>query len=90
MSDSRPNGPLVYFFKKFAGARVQYDLSKDPGSRVVSVEVRCLHCSVPTYSPLDDEEEYRILMQSFVIGGGDGYLIKDHIINKISLSKYTV
>lgn len=77
-------------FFQMSGARVQYDLSKDPGSRVVSVDVRCLRCTVLTYSPLDDEEEYRILLQSFIIGGGDGYRIKDHLINKISLNSLDV
>ena len=50
-----------------------YDLTKPAFSRVVSVSVRCLECSVPSYSPLSQEDVYSVLVSSFIIGGGDGY-----------------
>ena len=72
-----------------AGLRVQYDISKDPGSRVVSLEARCLRCQVPTYSSVEDEEVYNVLANSFIIGGGDKYdVIKDNVIDKVQLCEY--
>ena len=65
-----------------------YDVSRPPGSRVVSVDVRCLHCEYPTYSPLLDDEEYNILTIAFLLNGGDGYdMFQDNILDKVELSK---
>ena len=55
---------------------------------MISVEVRCLRCQIPTYSPLEDDMEYTVLTISYLLGGGDGYdMFKDNIIDMVALSK---
>ncbi|XP_054856548.1 5'-nucleotidase [Eublepharis macularius] len=56
-----------------AGIHVVYDLSQSPGSRVVSLEVLCTECRVPVYMPLQMEKTYKVILPSFLAGGGDGY-----------------
>ncbi|XP_053143200.1 5'-nucleotidase isoform X2 [Hemicordylus capensis] len=56
-----------------SGIQVVYDLSKSPGSRVVSINVLCTECRVPVYVPLQMEKTYKVLLPSFLAGGGDGY-----------------
>nr|XP_056712167.1 5'-nucleotidase [Euleptes europaea] len=56
-----------------SGIHVVYDLSQRPGSRVVSLEVLCTECRVPVYEPLQMEKTYKVLLPSFLAGGGDGY-----------------
>ena len=71
----------------FSGARVVYNLQNQPGNRVVSLDVRCLKCQVPTYSPIEMEEVYDVLLNDWLIKAGDGYeMIKDNIIEHIELS----
>lgn len=55
------------------GIQVVYDLSESPGSRVVSLKVLCTECRVPVYEPLQLEKTYKVLLPSFLAGGGDGY-----------------
>ncbi|XP_075779956.1 5'-nucleotidase isoform X2 [Pelodiscus sinensis] len=55
------------------GIHVVYDLSRPPGSRVVSIEVLCTACRVPAYVPLQMDKTYKVLLPSFLQQGGDGY-----------------
>ncbi|XP_048701047.1 5'-nucleotidase isoform X2 [Caretta caretta] len=55
------------------GIHVVYDLSRPPGSRVVSTEVLCTACRVPAYVPLQMDETYKVILPSFLQQGGDGY-----------------
>ena len=67
-----------------------YNLQKQPGSRVASLEIRCLRCHVPAYSPVELEEVYNVLLGDWLIKAGDGYdVIKNNIIEHIKLSKFT-
>uniref|UniRef100_A0A194AS98 Snake venom 5'-nucleotidase n=1 Tax=Micrurus tener TaxID=1114301 RepID=A0A194AS98_9SAUR len=56
-----------------SGIKVLYDLSQKPGKRVVSLNVLCTECRVPTYVPLQMEKTYKVLLPSFLAAGGDGY-----------------
>ncbi|XP_062980980.1 5'-nucleotidase [Elgaria multicarinata webbii] len=56
-----------------SGIHVVYDLSRSPGSRVVSLNVLCTECRVPVYVPLQMEKTYKVLLPSFLAGGGDGF-----------------
>uniref|UniRef100_A0A8D0DVU1 Snake venom 5'-nucleotidase n=1 Tax=Salvator merianae TaxID=96440 RepID=A0A8D0DVU1_SALMN len=56
-----------------SGIQVIYDLSQSPGSRVVSLNILCTECRVPVYVPLQMEKTYKVLLPSFLAGGGDGY-----------------
>lgn len=72
---------LKYFF--VLGIRVVYNLTNPEGSRTQSIKIRCRKCPVPVYEPLDRDEMYRIVVNSFLAGGGDGYkVIADNLKNK--------
>jgi len=65
-----------------------YDLSRPSGSRVVSLDVRCLNCTVPEYAPLDDDLVYNVLMVDFTIKGGDHFsVITDNMLQHVQISK---
>ncbi|XP_071597502.1 5'-nucleotidase isoform X1 [Heliangelus exortis] len=55
------------------GIHVVYDLSRAPGSRVVTLEVLCTACRVPAYVPLQMDEIYNVTLPSYMLFGGDGY-----------------
>ncbi|KAJ8315770.1 hypothetical protein KUTeg_007920, partial [Tegillarca granosa] len=61
--------------------RIVYDLSKNVGSRLVSVHVKCADCKVPESVPLEDNKIYDLTLPRFVLNGGDGYtMTRDHAI----------
>ncbi|XP_043075178.1 5'-nucleotidase [Puntigrus tetrazona] len=65
-------------FLQVSGFQVVYDLSKLPGNRVQSVNVLCTQCRVPRYEPLNPKKEYKVVMPSYLVDGGDGYsMIKE-------------
>nr|XP_050850678.1 protein 5NUC-like [Vespula vulgaris]XP_050850688.1 protein 5NUC-like [Vespula vulgaris]XP_050850698.1 protein 5NUC-like [Vespula vulgaris]XP_050850708.1 protein 5NUC-like [Vespula vulgaris] len=65
-------------FLQFSGLQVLYDISRPPNSRVVSVQVRCAACNIPSYSDLDKNATYEVLINDFMYNGGDGYkMLKD-------------
>lgn len=65
-------------FVQLSGLQVVYDLTQPRNLRVVSVEVLCAACSVPTYSPLQKNQSYNVLLTDFMQSGGDGYnMLKD-------------
>ncbi|NXS11543.1 V5NTD nucleotidase, partial [Neodrepanis coruscans] len=57
----RGSGELL----QVGGIRVVYDLSRAPGSRVVSLEVLCTACRVPAYVPLQMDEIYNVTLPSY-------------------------
>eukprot|EP00057_Strongylocentrotus_purpuratus_P020076 XP_011674550.1 PREDICTED: 5'-nucleotidase [Strongylocentrotus purpuratus] len=72
-------------FLQVAGLRVTYSLAREPGSRVVSAEAICTNCTVPHYEPLDVERVYKIVTNSFLAGGGDGYtVVRDNKMNHVT------
>ncbi|XP_017155292.1 protein 5NUC-like [Drosophila miranda] len=64
-------------FLQVSGIHVAYDPSKPEGQRVLSVQVRCAACRIPTYSDLDDAAFYNVIVQEFLFDGGDGYVLKE-------------
>ncbi|KAJ8023878.1 5'-nucleotidase [Holothuria leucospilota] len=75
-------------FLQFSGLIVSYDLTKPAGSRVLSVEVKCSNCSVPDYEPLQVNKVYKIIIPTYLAGGGDGYTMisenkKSHITGNL-------
>ncbi|XP_046814681.1 protein 5NUC-like [Vespa crabro] len=65
-------------FLQFSGLQVSYDISRPPNSRVISVQVRCAACNIPSYSDLDKNATYKVLINDFMRNGGDGYkMLKD-------------
>lgn len=66
------NLPFSSFLHQ-TGLIVSYDLTKPVGSRVLSVEVKCSNCSVPDYEPLQVNKVYKIIIPTYLAGGGDRY-----------------
>ncbi|WP_117237331.1 bifunctional metallophosphatase/5'-nucleotidase [Thermus sediminis] len=58
-------------FLQVAGLRYAFDLSRPAGSRVVRVEVR----TEGGFVPLDLEATYRVVVNSFIAAGGDGFTV---------------
>lgn len=57
-------------FPQVAGLRYSWDPTKEPGSRIVSVEVKNADGS---YSPIDPAATYKVVSNNFMRTGGDGY-----------------
>jgi 5'-nucleotidase / UDP-sugar diphosphatase len=57
-------------FPQVSGIRYTFDVSKEAGSRIVSVEVLGEDGS---YSPIDPAATYTVVTNNFVRNGGDGY-----------------
>lgn len=53
-----------------------FDGSRPKGSRVISVSVRCIDCSVPRYRPLEPEKYYRVITTDFIGAGGGNYTVR--------------
>ncbi|XP_065367554.1 protein 5NUC-like [Calliphora vicina] len=60
-------------FLQMSGVHTVFDYNKDIGSRVVSADVRCSECKVPAYEPLQLDKSYNVIVQKFLIDGGDGH-----------------
>ncbi|XP_051868386.1 5'-nucleotidase [Pristis pectinata] len=60
-------------FLQVSGLQVEFDLKRPPGSRVVKLNVLCADCRVPHYQPLHDTKIYKIVTNSYIANGGDGY-----------------
>ncbi|XP_076763581.1 protein 5NUC isoform X2 [Xylocopa sonorina] len=71
--ESNSTANLFGAFLQFSGLQVVYDLTQPKNSRVVSVDVLCASCNVPTYSRLNKDETYNVLLIDFMQSGGDGY-----------------
>ncbi len=57
-------------FPHISGARVRYDPSRDPGSRVLEVSIGA--------DPIDPAARFTFAVNDYVAGGGDGYaMLKD-------------
>ncbi|XP_054651781.1 5'-nucleotidase [Dunckerocampus dactyliophorus] len=68
-------------FLQVSGIHVEYDLSKPPNQRVVSLSVLCTKCRVPKYEPLDLEKTYTVVTPSYLAAGGDSYtMIKEEML----------
>ena len=63
-----------------------YDITREPyNNRVVDVMVQCTDCRIPELFPLDDDKVYKIVVPSFVGGGGDGFgMVKDNAMNYVT------
>lgn len=66
-------GNLFGAYLQYSGLQVVYDVSKPPSSRVVSVKVQCAACRVPSYSALQKNATYNVLVNDFIAKGGDGF-----------------
>lgn len=58
-------------FLQVSGLRYAFDLARPAGSRVVRVEVK----TEKGFAPLDLEATYRVVVNSFIAAGGDGFTV---------------
>ena len=58
-------------FAQVAGLRYTFDKAAEPGSRIVSVEVK----KGDGYEPIDPEAVYMVATNNFMRAGGDGYSV---------------
>lgn len=63
-----------YNFLQFSGMRIVFNVTEPVNHRVVSIDVLCRHCEVPSYEPLKLDQWYRIIVPSFIGAGGNGYI----------------
>ncbi|KAH8400587.1 hypothetical protein KR222_007245, partial [Zaprionus bogoriensis] len=59
-------------FLQVSGVHVVYNTDMPEGNRVVSIEVRCARCSVPSYRKLNDNDYYKVIVPQFIYEGGVG------------------
>lgn len=62
-------------FLQMSGVHVVYDFTDKNNYKVESVRVRCGHCLVPSYEPLNLTKTYQIVIYSFLSAGGDDFAI---------------
>ncbi|XP_071830475.1 5'-nucleotidase-like [Apostichopus japonicus] len=72
-----------YEFLHVSGLRLEYDLSKSPGSRLVSALTLCTECEIPQFIPITDDVVYTFVTNSYISSGGDGYtVVVDNAISR--------
>ncbi|XP_043203015.1 snake venom 5'-nucleotidase-like [Amphibalanus amphitrite] len=71
-------------FLQVAGFRVTYNMDCPEGMRLLHLEIVCTDCLVPRLEPVRAESTYRVVMSTFLSGGGDGYnVISDDKIDEL-------
>lgn len=65
----------THIMMQMSGLKVVYNITRPVNDRVLSVDVLCQKCLVPTYEPLDLTKTYRVIAQSFLAQGGDNFLM---------------
>lgn len=60
-------------FLQMSGVQVVFDIHKPVGERVTDVKILCAHCNVPELQPLVRDQEYKVIMQSILAAGADGF-----------------
>nr|CAD7409205.1 unnamed protein product [Timema cristinae] len=76
-----------------AGLNVVYNMTRPIGERVVKVDALCAECRVPHYQPLNLDTWYRIAINSYLAGGGDGYKVfeqnsRNHNIGRLDVEVF--
>ncbi|KAM4772238.1 5'-nucleotidase [Rhinophrynus dorsalis] len=60
-------------FLQVGGIKVVYNVAKSPGQRVTKLEAICTQCRVPKYVPVEMDQIYKLVLPSYIAGGGDGF-----------------
>jgi len=64
------------------------DLRLPKGERIIRLLARCGQCRVPRYSKVNPFATYRVAVNSYILGGGDGHqLLKEKAFNKVEGKK---
>ncbi|XP_020298054.1 protein 5NUC-like [Pseudomyrmex gracilis] len=86
LNDTTSTGNLFGAYLQYSGLQVVYNINQPPNSRVVSIQVRCAACRVPTYSELQKNATYTILFNDFLAKGGDGF----HMLEDLETTSFGV
>ena len=78
-ANSKYSPNLFNLIKNIKGMRIEFDLSKEKGSRVASITIRDTSNPDGEHAPLKLESVYRIGMPSFIARGGSNYAFMDTI-----------
>ncbi|KAJ7989194.1 hypothetical protein DPEC_G00316980 [Dallia pectoralis] len=72
-------------FLQVSGIQVEYDVLRPVGERVTDLRLLCPKSRVPRYVPLDPDEEYKLVLPSYIANGGDTFTMieKEKLIHKI-------
>merc|ERR1719474_1544899 len=62
-------------FLQVSGFKLQFDLTRPAGDRLLSAKVRNLEEDGITYKEMFDTEVYSVIMTEYLAGGGDGFNI---------------
>ncbi len=58
-------------------------MTKPIGSRAQDVQVLCRVCDIPEYVSIKPNEEYRVVINSWIAGGGEGQVVlKNNILDR--------
>ncbi|XP_050355013.1 apyrase-like isoform X1 [Nymphalis io] len=68
-NDPWPGARMV----QVSGLRAVFDGALPINSRVINATVRCTECTIPRYEPLDLNKMYKVVSQTFIGNGGDGF-----------------
>ncbi|XP_032670459.1 protein 5NUC-like [Odontomachus brunneus] len=80
-------GNLYGAYLQFGGLQVVYDETQPQNSRVVSVQVQCADCAIPSYSELQTNATYKVLVNDFIAKGGDGFhMMEDLEIHSLGIT----
>ncbi|XP_037819391.1 protein 5NUC-like [Lucilia sericata] len=75
-------------FLQMSGVHTVYDYNKPIGSRVISTHLLCSECKIPAYEPLQQDKFYNVIVQKFLIDGGDGHtFVEENGTEPIRLQK---
>lgn len=69
-------------FLQMHGIRVEYNVKKPFGQRVISANVLCAECDIPDFAPLDDEKKYKLITSNFLYEGGDNHVFAEEGVAK--------
>lgn len=58
-----------------SGIQTSFNGSLPVNERVLDVNVRCIDCDIPRYKPLELNRYYKVVSQSFLGTGGDGFSV---------------
>ncbi|XP_062131826.1 protein 5NUC-like [Drosophila sulfurigaster albostrigata] len=96
-SASVRNTSLAGGFLQVSGLRITLNYNRPKGKRVTSVQVLCADCPSPHFEPLDKHKYYGVIVNTFILNGGDGhkyfkdpnsYISVMQMIDRENLAKY--
>lgn len=67
------NGSRQRNMLQVSGLKIIFNMTRPVGERIVSMKILCNSCSIPKYEPFDLFKNYRVIAQTFLANGADGF-----------------